>query len=118
MKQQISQDSDELADITPKIISLVDKLKEIEAAILDVGGIDYKTQKDTLEKLGQQVSQVERQLTRYKSTLENSEQNVRKCDLDISSNETAITSAEAIIQELQVELDKNDEAGKKILQEI
>jgi hypothetical protein len=48
--------------------------------------------------------------------LESSEQNVRKFDLEIEKNEDSTT--EKIILDLQVELDKNDEAGKKILQEI
>lgn len=52
MKNQIKEDSDELSDITPKILALQAKQKDIESQILEVGGTNYKSQKDLVDKLG------------------------------------------------------------------
>jgi hypothetical protein len=52
MNQQIKEDSNELKEIHPQIVDLEKALKEVDEQILKVGGIDYKSMKDLVEKLG------------------------------------------------------------------
>lgn len=56
MNQQIKEDSNELKEIHPQIVDLEKALKEVDEQILKVGGIDYKSMKDLVEKLGGQLN--------------------------------------------------------------
>ena len=62
----------------------------MELEIGEVGGVDYKKQKEEIDALNNEINKVDRMLTRFKTTLESSESNVRKFDTEIEKNEDEI----------------------------
>lgn len=52
LKQQIIDDTNEVAELQPRIHRLQDEIAAIEAQIVQVGGLNYKQQKDEVEATG------------------------------------------------------------------
>ena len=82
---------------------------------MDVGGRDYRKQKEALDQMCRLVTDTERALTRNKSIVQNSSANVRKLDQEIMRYEEDILKLDQAKKKLHEELLKNEEAGNKLL---
>ena len=84
---------------------------------MEVGGHDYKKLKDELDCITRKVYETERQLNRNKTTVESSEANLRRIDQEIDRDREDIDKGTRAKEKLQEELNKNDEAGKRLLED-
>ena len=95
----MSQNSDTLTDLNPKVEELKQQLDAKQAQIMEVGGNDYRQLKEDLDKIIQLVAETERVLNKNKHTVTNSTGNLRILDQEIKRGEEAI-------EKLNVEKDK------------
>lgn len=84
---------------------------------MEVGGNDYKKLKQELDEVIKAVFDTERTMTRHKTTLEGSESNLKRIDQEIERDKEDISKATRAKEKLQDELNKNDEAGKRLLED-
>ncbi|CDW77228.1 structural maintenance of chromosomes protein [Stylonychia lemnae] len=118
IQKEISEDSQVLSDINPLIEECKMKIKQVEAMIIESGGVDYKKKKDDVERMYTKVHDVEKQITRMKTTLANTETNLLKFDKEIEKEKQEIQKLENIIAEHNRDIDKNTKMGEQILAEL
>lgn len=82
-----------------------------------MGGKDYKKLKNELDAAVREVYETEKLINRNKTTLDSSEANLRRIDMEMDRDKEDIDKASRAKDKLQEELNKNDEAGKRLLED-
>ena len=60
IRSDISEDAETLTKMNPDIEDIRHKIKQVEAKIVESGGIDYKKKKEEVERMYQKVNEVEK----------------------------------------------------------
>ena len=113
----MSQNSDTLTDLNPKVEELKQQLDAKQAQIMEVGGNDYRQLKEDLDKIIQLVAETERVLNKNKHTVTNSTGNLRKLDQEIKRGEEAIERLNEEKDQLAEKVKQNEVTGRQLLNE-
>ena len=94
---------------------MAEALSKIEAQILEVGGHEYKKQKEEVEQHRSKVLEKEKQYKKLKQIQETSEASVRKIDGEIQNSEEQILTLQKDLETLQLKIKENEVKANEIM---
>lgn len=118
MRRALQAYSKELAELTPQIAEKEARQKKLQAKILEVGGSAYKAKKEQLDNENEQLQQLDRKITRYRTTCQNSEGTIREADKEVKAKVKEIEEAEKRIEELTATIQAHEDEAQQILEGI